>query len=479
MAFVNFPAVVQKLLQQNFLAREMQEGLDSVLAYRRVAIQETFPGRIGETLTRTRKGRKKPVTDAISITSLANLDNGLSPTANPWSIEQYVTTIEEYADTSDLNLMQEQAGIADQFIANARNNGVQAAQSLERICRKKLFGAYLSGNTRITAAPDTAIIDTPQSTLTTLASGASGNINVDDIRGFTTAIVNGYPTAVSVSTPLSAVVIQATGTTFSVSVEAATAYGYEANKSALDITNTPDAIPGKLTIKNNEAGTYTYVANDVLIATDAPAIFRNRGVRGTHLITSSDVISFGIIEDAVAYLRDNGIPPMADGTYHCILDNTSLRQLFADQDFKQFYAGRAQDAEIRNQDIIQLAGVSFITTTESYIQPSTGAATNKPAVKVRRPIVCGAESIIQANFDGMITWLGERGLDRNDSPIAMVDGVVQIVREPLDRLQQIVAMSWTWIGDFAVPTDVTATATIIPTASNARYKRCVVIEHAG
>jgi hypothetical protein len=51
-----------------------------------------------------------------------------------------------------------------------------------------------------------------------------------------------------------------------------------------------------------------------------------------------------------------------------------------------------------------------------------------------------------------------------------------VTREPLDRLQQIIAQSWYWIGGFAVPTDITANATIIPTATNSYYKRAVVIE---
>src|SRR5438552_8945061 len=132
MAFTEFPGVIQTLLQQGFLVREMEEGLDSNLAWRRLAIQEVFPGRIGETMTRTRKGRKAPVTTPLATNSNTGLDNGLVPSS--FSVEQYTFTLREFADTTDLNLMQNDAQIADQFIANARNNGVQAAQSLERIC---------------------------------------------------------------------------------------------------------------------------------------------------------------------------------------------------------------------------------------------------------------------------------------------------------------------------------------------------------
>jgi len=53
------------------------------------------------------------------------------------------------------------------------------------------------------------------------------------------------------------------------------------------------------------------------------------------------------------------------------------------------------------------------------------------------------------------------------------------VRAPLDRLQQIVAQSWFWIGGFVAPTDATATSVIIPSAGAQYLKRAVVIEHVG
>jgi hypothetical protein len=54
-----------------------------------------------------------------------------------------------------------------------------------------------------------------------------------------------------------------------------------------------------------------------------------------------------------------------------------------------------------------------------------------------------------------------------------------VTREPIDRLQQIIAQSWYWIGGFCAPSDTTTNPTIIPTATNAAYKRAVMIEHVG
>jgi hypothetical protein len=54
-----------------------------------------------------------------------------------------------------------------------------------------------------------------------------------------------------------------------------------------------------------------------------------------------------------------------------------------------------------------------------------------------------------------------------------------VTRGALDRLQQEIAQSWLWIGGFCAPTDLTTTPTTVPTATNAAYKRGVIIEHIG
>jgi hypothetical protein len=464
-SFTNFPAALAAILQQGFLERELEEGLDSVLAYRRASLEETVPARIGETLTRTRKGRKTPVTTALNPASNTGLDNGLTPST--FTVEQYSFTMQEYADTVDTNMIQELAGIADQLIANSRNNGVQAAQSMERIARMKLFGAYLGGNTRVR---------------TDLGAGSTTTAHVDDMRGFTTVLVNGVVTPISSGNPLTVneIAISSGGVTQTLTVTSATA-------DATNHSSVPDGISGVLTFT---AATLP-VNGDALIALNSAKILRPFGKNTTAQLAGSDVLTMGLVEDSVAYLRDNGVPPMEDGTYHCILDNTSMRQLWADQDFKVLFAGRNDSSEYRDGDVIRLLGVTYIPTTEAYVQPagqqyngatygqaSTATSPSNNLVRTRRPIVLGAESIIQGNFEGLDSWLQREGLN----PIAdvfLVNSVAQILRPPLDRLSQVTSLSWTWIGDFAVPTDITATTAIIPTASNALFKRALVIEHAG
>jgi len=66
-----------------------------------------------------------------------------------------------------------------------------------------------------------------------------------------------------------------------------------------------------------------------------------------------------------------------------------------------------------------------------------------------------------------------------DSIVTVVNGVAMVTREAIDRLQQIIAQSWYWIGGFCAPSDTTTNPTTVPTATNAAFKRAVIVEHIG
>ncbi len=457
MAFVNFPASLQAALQQNMLNREFEEGLDSILAYRRMALTETINARVGETLTRTRKGRTAPnITPLSGANMQANLDNSLTPQS--YALEQYTFTLNTYADTQDVYLIQELAGIADQTIAASRNNGVASAQTLERLAKMRLFAAYNGGNTYVRTAGNA-------STTTTC--------HVDDIRGFQYVLVNGTVTPVSSTNPLAATEIATSsgGVNQTLSITAATADATNvSNYPGSGGSGTTDGISGTLTFATATAP----VEGDAIIATNAATVYRPNNKITTKELTGADTLTFSDILNVVAQMRNNGVPALSNGTYACILDNASMRQLYSDQQFNVMLAGRSDSYEWRSGDIITLLGVTFIPTTEAYVQSPiyTGGPT------IRRPIIVGAESIIQGNFEGLDMWLAREGVSAIGN-VFLLNGVAQIIRPPLDRLMQQLSLSWMWVGDFAIPTDITATTDIIPTASNALYKRAAVIEHAG
>jgi hypothetical protein len=72
-------------------------------------------------------------------------------------------------------------------------------------------------------------------------------------------------------------------------------------------------------------------------------------------------------------------------------------------------------------------------------------------------------------FPSVINMLGEN---------FNYEGFYYYLRPPLDQLAQIITQTANYIGGFTVPTDVTTLPAIIPTASNAYYKRAVIIETA-
>ena len=440
MPISNFPAVLQPIIQQGFLDREFQQALRSRLGYRACADREDISVGIGETLTKTRAGLRPSVTTPLLASTNTNLDNGLTP--GNWGVEQYTLTINHYAATTDLNMVTSRVGIASQFLQNAYVNGEQAARSLDELARNALFNSYFGGNTRV------------RSTL----AAAGPAVAADDIRGFTSSFVSGVPVPVSAGATLSVVV--------GASVYTLTA----AAADATNVSTTPGGISGVLTFSTAVSMADGTAANTVTAA-NASVIVRpgNRGNTGQILATDS--LTMGSLLDAVAKLRLNAVPEI-DGVYNCYLDPVSARQLFADGDFRQLFTGATSANQVFRQGMInEFLGLRFIPTTEAYVQPHP----TLPNVFVRRPIVCGQGALIEGDFAGM----AENDVAPSDSIVSLVDGVAMVTREPIDRLQQIIAQSWYWIGGFCTPSDVTTNPNTIPTSTNATFKRAVMLEHAG
>jgi N4-gp56 family major capsid protein len=440
MGIQNFPPALQPIIQQGFLEREFQQALRSRLGYRAVADREEIAVGIGETLTKTRAGLKPSVTTPLAPATNTNLDNGLTPTS--WGVEQYTLTLNFYAATADLNMVTSRVGIASQFLQNAYTNGEQAARSLDELSRNALFNAYFGGNTRV---------------MTALTS-AGPTIAVDDIRGFQTGFVNGLQVPVSASNPLAV----------TVGADIYTLVG--ATADATNVSTAPNGISGLLTFSSNVSVSDGAAYSSVQAAT-ASAILRPAGRTNTSLIQANDSLTMGNLLDAVATLRKNAVPEI-DGVYNCYLDPVSARQLFADPDFKTLFTGATSSNAVFHDGMVNdFLGLRFIPTTEAFVQTHPTIA----GLNVRRPIICGQGALIEGDFAG----IGADDVAPKDSIVTIVDSVAMVTREPIDRLQQIIAQSWYWIGGFCAPSDTTTTPLTIPTATNASYKRAVMVEHAG
>jgi hypothetical protein len=440
MGIQNFPAALQPIIQQGFLEREFEHALVSRLGYRACADREEIAVGIGETLTKTRAGLKPTVTIPLAPATNTNLDNGLTP--GNWGVEQYTITINHYAATADLNMITSRVGIASQFLQNAYSNGEQAARSLDELARNALFSAYFGGNTRVRV---------------TLAS-ANTSVALDDVRGFQLAFVNGVQQPVAPSNPL----------TVTIGANAYTAIGTTADST--NVSTTWGGISGILTMSGNVSVSDGTAGNTVLAAT-ASSIMRPSGRGNVSLLTASDTLTMSCLLDAVACLRVNAVPEI-DGAYNCHLDPVSARQLFSDPDFKQLFQGATSANQVFRKGMTNdFLGLRFMPTTEVFVQQHP----TLPNVMIRRPIICGSGALIEGDFAGMAA----SDVAPSDSIIAMVDGVAMVTREPIDRLQQIIAQSWYWIGGFCAPSDTTTNPATVPTATNGAYKRAVIVEHVG
>jgi hypothetical protein len=442
MSISNFPAALQPIIQQGFLEREFEQALRSKLGYRACADREEFAVGIGETLTKTRAGLKPAVTVPLAANSNTNLDNGLTP--GSWNVEQYTLTLNHYAATMDLNMVTSRVGIASQFLQNAYVNGEQAGRSLDDLARNALFSSYFGGNTRVRAT-----------------LGAAGPaVSVDDLRGFTTAYSNGVQLPVSTANPL----------TVTVGADAYTLIG--TNPDTTNVSTTPGGISGVLTFSTNVSVGDGTAGNTVQAAT-ASLILRPNARTNTALLQAGDTLAMSNVLDAVAGLRVNAVPDI-EGAYNCYLDPISARQLFADPDFQRLFIGATSANEIfrPGQGVInEFLGLRFVLTTESYVQPHPSIA----GAFVRRPIIVGQGALVEGDFAGMAA----DDVAPSDSIVSLVDGVCMVTREPIDRLQQIIAQSWYWIGGFCAPSDTTTTNLTVPTSTNANFKRAVMVEHIG
>lgn len=456
----------QIAFQQGFLARFFEEGLDSESAYSHDVVVEMIPIRAGNSITKTKIGRTPPQPTPLNPVNVTGLDNGL--TATTPSLEQYTYNVNQYAGLKQLDLLEEQEGIADQLMALARTNGVEAAQTIERVLKQTWFAAYNTGNTWIRNAA-MGLVDPTTST-----------IYVDDIRGFQVNWVNGVPTPVAMDNPLpvqeqafSGGVTQVFNVVAAVA-DAPTRSVYPASVAG----SASDGISGYLTLYP-VAGTLP-VAGDALVSSLASPVFRPNNKGGTNQLTSADLLTISLLQVAQASLSQNAVPRHRDGTYHCYLDYISMTELLIDSQFQIMYASRGNNPEYQNNQVFTLLGMTFIPTTEAYLQTAVTAAGMQdllPGTSIHRVLITAMGGLYQGHFSGLESFAKRGDAVGSVSNIYMVDHIAHIVRAPIDNMGRQVSMSYLSVFGVVCPTDLTANPSIIPTGSNAAFKRAVVIEH--
>ncbi|KIZ16838.1 hypothetical protein [Streptomyces natalensis] len=411
------PAAIQAMLQNGILDRVFRDALVPNFLFPAIADSEPWQGGLGDTKTFTRKGLLAPATTPVT---------GSDPSASTYSIEQWSVVMDQYANSMDTNMLSNAMALASKFLADVETLGINAGQTINQVARNKLYASYAGGRTWCTTAgtSDTAII-------------------VQSVNGFSTVNVNGVPTPVSGANPLNVTIAGVANTVVGVNTS----------------TNT-------LTLGSARVD----VVGDAVISSNAPTTIRATGTNTAYDLASSNTVTFQNFRSAVARLRKMNVPTLG-GYYVAHIDPDTEAELFSDSDFKQALQGRVDSPIYRDLSIGRFGGIDWVRNIETPTILGGSAGT----LTVHRPIVLGASALMAAPFDNTGTLLSGTGVE--DVPevrqVNVAPGVdmTLLVRPPQDRLQQVLSSTWSWVGDYGVPTDAGS-------GDAALYKRGVVIEHA-
>ncbi|MEV7599870.1 hypothetical protein AB0O91_21050 [Kitasatospora sp. NPDC089797] len=411
------PPAIQAIMQNGILDRVFQEALKPEFLFPGIADSEPWQGGLGDSKTFTRKGLLTPVTTPTT---------GSDPAPATYSIEQWSVVMDQYSNSVDTNMLVSSMSLASKFLGDLATLGVNAGQSINQICRGKLFAAYAGGRSWATAATTN-----------------SASLTVQSANGFAYVLANGVPAPVSGANPLNVTIGGAANTVIGVNTGA-----------------------GTLTLGTAA----TVAAGAAVIAANAPVSIRATGTNSAYDLTSSNLATFQMFRAAVTRLRKMNVPTV-DGYYVAHIDPDTEAQLFSDPDFKQALQGRVDSPVFRNLSIGRFGGIDWIRNIET----PTVQGGSSGSLTVHRPIVMGAGALVSCPMEGTANLLSGTGVE--DVPeIAMIDvapnvQVARIIRPPQDRLQQVLSSTWSYVGDFGIPSDAM-------TGDAAAFKRAVVLEHA-
>jgi len=451
------PAVLQ-LVQQGLLERAFHDGLFPALMYRSEAVAEEWGANTGTEIFMSRPGLLKPIVKPIAP--------GTDPVPQTVSYEQWVARLARYAGTIDTHIPTSVVANADLFLRNIHQLGLQAGQSLNRIPRNELFRAYLSGQT-LTIAP---------------ALAGATTIRVAALNGFTDVVVPGAqvrPNPVSPATPLAIGIVGVAGT-----------------RNVIGYTPADPADPyGPGTLLLDAALGVGIGARTPVVSSQAPRVIRSGGGLSVDAIGAADTFTLQDAINAVNRLRKANVQPHEDGYYHAHISTDGNSQVFTDPAFQRLNTALPDHTYYQEAFIGTIAGIAFFLNNEAPDHANAGAriatgtnavysqdigaeTTNDSGINVGRIIVTGRGSLVEKYLDEK-QYVTEAGVTGKVGEFTVVNAGIEvqtervrlILRAPLNRLQDVVAASWSITTSFPVPSDVSS-------GGPERYKRSIIIEHA-
>lgn len=447
-------SAIQNLIQTDLLRREMNEALMPVQLFRGLATRrERWEARLGQEEIITRNGLM-PVSAKAKAAGVDPTPQSKRPQ------EQWRVVASPYNDTIDTHMPSSYTMIQNEFLRDAKGLIIQAGQTINHVVRNKVYTAYTGGNTRATAA-----------------GAAVTALPVAHLAGFREHMVAGRMTNVGGGAAALNVTVAGVANT----VIAATP----------DDPDFPDG-PGTLTL----GAAATWADNDPVLAENRSRVIRAGGASTILGIAASHKLTFALVRQGVARLRSMNVPTFADGTYHMHLNPTSEGQLFEDTEFQSIVQGASMSDPWLKMFAAGVAmGVTFIrnnetpgvlnTSVDDYVPFDTVVPEGaNQDVEIHRPILLGDTAIMEKYLpvDAFIAPLvGTPGATVGSVPIGLVDGasgalgvmdgIRYIIRGPQNRLQDTVAQTWAFEGDWGIPTDSM-------TGTPDMYKRAIVFEHA-
>lgn len=440
------------IVQENALERFFSDALFPKQLFRAEADSESWEANVGDNKTFTGKG--------LMQTKLRPLVPGQDPSPGNYNLEQWAATQNQYANSIDTNLPTAIAAAINKLTDDVKTLGLNAGQSLNRVCRNRLFNAAESGWT---------VADQAQSGVTTL--------RVKRLNGFTRArrpdLQTGSPVRydfVTTNNPLPITVIRTAGGAITVNVT-----GFTPDTPADELG------PGTITIDTS----ITVADRDPVFASTRTFRVISGGGNATDALSAgTDILHLADVRSIIARLRATDVMEMSDGTYHFHVDPTGENQLFADPEIQQLTRGTAAlppDGYMYRDFVInRIMGCTFYrnnetplaskviggtTATFSQDDPlapelfSNGSAST--GAPVHRALAIGLEAMKEyyVNQSALMTEAGVQGKVETGARIVNngvtmdVERIRVIQRAPQDRLQQNVSTTWSFIGDFVVRTD--------------------------
>lgn len=450
---VAFNPSVVAAIQDRTLQRVFRDALYPRLLYRMEAMPELWPVNLGTNQTFTRSGLMQPVTRPGAP--------GVEPDPISWAVEQWEATAQQWRATIDTHMPTSYTTLASLYLRNIHQLGLHAGQSLNRVVRDKGFNAYTAGNTVNDVAG--AAIDT--------------TLHVVNLNGFTTKLFNGRPTPVSAANPLTVIIGPPTAPLATVQV-----IGF--------VSDIPgDTIHGGSLTLAAALGVIVPLRTPVLAANRSSLVYSGGTAFRIDDITAANTFKLADIRASVAKLRFNNVPPHEDGSYHCHLDPISESQIFGDNEFQRLNQSLPDFIHYRKMAVAYLLGCTFYRNTEAPTtstvseDPNFGFTTgfelvNPSGVSIHRPIFTG-QGWIEEKYLDESRYISDAGVMGKIGEFAVTNGGVQVMTErirlvlraPLDRLQQQTSSSWSFSGDWPVPTDT------LTTSSPASFKRACVVIH--